>query len=193
MAEIIKKVKASQIPEATNIEGFNAFGIRKNDDGTIDNVRVSMLLLKGNKMTFSDLTEVEKDELTLKWEHLTPEQKEGLKLKWEHLTDEQKEELKLKWEHLTDEDKDELKQPAIEGGDYALAQGNYAQQQGNFAQAQGVTAQQQGIATKLIGEGLNDRITELESHKNPITVLTEDEYEALEFKDPDIYYFIIED
>lgn len=45
MAEKIKRVKASTIPTATSIEGFNAFGIRKNADGTIDNVKVPMDLL----------------------------------------------------------------------------------------------------------------------------------------------------
>ena len=65
MAEIIKKVKASQIPEATNIEGFNAFGIRKNSDGTIDNIRVPMNLLKGN-INAVTLTEDEYDALEFK-------------------------------------------------------------------------------------------------------------------------------
>ena len=45
MAEKIKRVKASTIPTATSIEGFNAFGIRKNADDTIDNVQVPMDLL----------------------------------------------------------------------------------------------------------------------------------------------------
>ena len=45
MAEKIKRVKASTIPTATSIEGFNAFGIRKNADDTVDNVQVSMDLL----------------------------------------------------------------------------------------------------------------------------------------------------
>ena len=43
--EKIKRVKASQIPDATNIDGFKAFGIKVNTDGTIDNVKVSMDLL----------------------------------------------------------------------------------------------------------------------------------------------------
>ena len=45
MAEKIKRIKASTIPIATSIEGFNALGIRKNADDTIDNVQVSMDLL----------------------------------------------------------------------------------------------------------------------------------------------------
>ena len=45
MAEKIKRVKASTIPVATTTEGFNAFGIRKNADDTIDNVQVPMDLL----------------------------------------------------------------------------------------------------------------------------------------------------
>ncbi|HZK00004.1 MAG TPA: hypothetical protein VFC79_08355 [Tissierellaceae bacterium] len=65
MAEIIKRVKASQIPEATNIEGFKALGIRENSDGTIDNVRVSMPLLKGN-INVATLTEEEYDDLEVK-------------------------------------------------------------------------------------------------------------------------------
>lgn len=43
--EKIKRVKASQIPDATNTEGFKAFGIKVNADGTVDNVKVSMDLL----------------------------------------------------------------------------------------------------------------------------------------------------
>jgi len=46
--EKIKRVKASQLPDATNIEGFKAFGIKENTDGTVDNVKVPMDLLKGN-------------------------------------------------------------------------------------------------------------------------------------------------
>lgn len=66
-------------------------------------------------------------------------------------------------------------------------------EQGNITQAQGNIAQQQGIATKIIGEELDDRIIELELHKNPIVVLTEDEYDELIDKDPDTYYFISEE
>lgn len=62
MAEIIKRVKASQIPDATEIEGFKAFGIRENSDGTIDNVKVPMPLLKGN-VNAVVLTELEYDVL----------------------------------------------------------------------------------------------------------------------------------
>ena len=62
MAEIIKRVKASQIPDATEIEGFKAFGIRENSDGTIDNVKVPMPLLKGN-INAVVLTELEYDVL----------------------------------------------------------------------------------------------------------------------------------
>jgi hypothetical protein len=40
---------------------------------------------------------------------------------------------------------------------------------------------------------LDDRIVELELHKNPMVVMAEDEYDALEIKDPDTYYLIIED
>lgn len=69
--EKIKRVKASQIPDATNIDGFKAFGIKVNADGTIDNVKVPMDLLKGNKgedgtVSFEDLTEEQK--LSLKGE-----------------------------------------------------------------------------------------------------------------------------
>jgi len=45
MAEKIKRVKASQIPDATSIDGFKAFGIKVNTDGTVDNVKVPMDLL----------------------------------------------------------------------------------------------------------------------------------------------------
>ncbi len=45
MAEIIKRVRVSQIPDATTTEGFKALGIRNNADGTIDNVKVPMDLL----------------------------------------------------------------------------------------------------------------------------------------------------
>ena len=48
MAEATKRIKISKVPIATSIEGFNAFGIRKNADDTIDNVHVPMDLLKGN-------------------------------------------------------------------------------------------------------------------------------------------------
>ena len=65
MAEIIKRVKASQIPDATEIEGFKAFGIRENSDGTIDNVKVSMPLLKGN-LNAIVLTEDEYEALEFK-------------------------------------------------------------------------------------------------------------------------------
>ena len=60
--EKIKRVKASQIPDATNIDGFKAFGIRENSDGTIDNVKVPMPLLKGN-INAVVLTELEYDVL----------------------------------------------------------------------------------------------------------------------------------
>ena len=45
MAEKIKRVKVSTIPDATTIEGFKALGTRKNEDGSIDNVKVPMGLL----------------------------------------------------------------------------------------------------------------------------------------------------
>ena len=41
----IKKVKASTIPIASSIQGFNAFGIKKNADGSVDNVQVPMNML----------------------------------------------------------------------------------------------------------------------------------------------------
>lgn len=65
MAELIKRVKASQIPETTDIKGFKAFGIRENCDGTIDNVRVPMSLLKGN-INIVTLTEDEYETLEIK-------------------------------------------------------------------------------------------------------------------------------
>ena len=55
--EKIKRIKASQIPDATNTVGFKAFGIRVNTDGTVDNVKVSMGLLK------SELTSEQIDEI----------------------------------------------------------------------------------------------------------------------------------
>lgn len=42
-------------------------------------------------------------------------------------------------------------------------------------------------------EDLDDRIVELELHKNPMVVMTKNEYDALEIKDPDTYYLIMED
>lgn len=50
----------------------------------------------------------------------------------------------------------------------------------------------QKAVTDELGQ-LNDRIVELELHKNPMVVMTENEYDALEIKDPDTYYLIIED
>lgn len=67
--EKIKRVKASQLPDATNIDGFKAFGIKVNTDGTIDNVKVPMDLLKGNKG----------DDGTVAFEELTEEQRLSLK------------------------------------------------------------------------------------------------------------------
>lgn len=46
MAEATKRIKISQIPDATNTDGFKAFGIKVNTDGTVDNVKVPMGLLK---------------------------------------------------------------------------------------------------------------------------------------------------
>ena len=57
MAEKIKRVKASTIPVATTTQGFNAIGIRENLDGSIDNVKVPMRLLK------SELTSEQIDEI----------------------------------------------------------------------------------------------------------------------------------
>lgn len=42
-------------------------------------------------------------------------------------------------------------------------------------------------------DDLDDRIVELELHKNPMVVMTQNEYDALEIKDPDTYYLIMED
>ena len=58
MAEKIKRVKASTIPLATTTRGFNAIGIRENLDGSIDNVRVPMGLVK------SELTPEQIDEIS---------------------------------------------------------------------------------------------------------------------------------
>jgi len=46
MAET-KTIKISNVPIATTIVGFNAFGIRKNPDLTVDNVQVPYSLLIG--------------------------------------------------------------------------------------------------------------------------------------------------
>jgi len=47
MAEI-KKIKGSNLPLATTTVGFQAFGIKINEDNTVDNVRVDYSLLIGS-------------------------------------------------------------------------------------------------------------------------------------------------
>lgn len=45
---IIKKVKASTLPDITDLTGYKVFGIKKNVDGTVDNGLAPMdLLLAG--------------------------------------------------------------------------------------------------------------------------------------------------
>lgn len=65
-------------------------------------IDVSPVGLQGPKMEFSDLTQEEKDSLSLKWEHLTPDQKaeikgeKGDKFTFEDFTQEQIDSLKIK-------------------------------------------------------------------------------------------------
>ena len=103
--EKIKRVKASQLPDATSIDGFKAFGIKVNTDGTVDNVKVPMDLFKGDKgdtLTWDELTQEQKSELALTFEKLTPAQKEELRgekgdaFTFEDFTAEQIEALKVK-------------------------------------------------------------------------------------------------
>lgn len=47
MAEI-KKVKASTLPDITDLTGYKVFGIKKNVDGTVDNGLITTDLLAGS-------------------------------------------------------------------------------------------------------------------------------------------------
>lgn len=54
----IKMVKGSSIPIATTIAGFEAFGIKVNPDGTVDNTRVPMTLLQ-QQLTEQQILDIE--------------------------------------------------------------------------------------------------------------------------------------